>query len=248
MKTIKLLIVLLLTASMLFSLAACGSKNGSDGKTDPNEQSENTDGKGEPEHNPDRESDSGKSDKDTTPDKDSDQKKETEPEKEPEPDKESEEDPENEPETEPEEESEPEKEDTDPAPDLSGDYSGSFSSATGTSLDLIVRWAAERESDGSYTVTLAYYIDSYSLEAGGRDSNKLTVTTSSGTSEYYFSSDDIEKNTDEKAETYIGGSSLRLSAEELAAGADASVSWDFRGSYTGVELPTVTASGVIGAY
>ena len=242
MKTIKLLIVLLLTASMLFSLAACGSKNGSDGKTDPNEQSENTDGKGEPEHNPDRESDSGKSDKDTTPDKDSDQKKDTEPEKE------SEEDPENEPETEPEEESEPEKEDTDPAPDLSGDYSGSFSSATGTSLDLIVRWAAERESDGSYTVTLAYYIDSYSLEAGGRDSNKLTVTTSSGTNEYYFSSDDIEKNTDEKTETYIGGSSLRLSAEELAAGADASVSWDFRGSYTGVELPTVTASGVIGAY
>ncbi len=246
MKKIRTIIILILTAAMLFSLAACGSKNSKSDGSDQKEQSEETGGKGdkaEPEHDPGSDPASEKTDKDPGPDKDSDSKKDPSPEKEPE------EEPEEGPKDEPEEGSEPEDEGDDSyAPDLSGEYSGSFSSATGTSLDLIVRWAAEQEADGSYTVTLGYYLDSYSLEAGGRDGNTLTVTTSSGTKEFSFSTGDIEKNTDEKTETFIGGSSIRLSAEELAAGADATVSWDFRGSYTGVDLPVVTASGVIAAY
>jgi len=246
MKKIRPVIILILIAAMVFSLAACGSKNGKgDDKTAPGEQSQNTDGGTEPEHEPG--GDPG-SKQDAEPEKKPEPEKETEPEKGSESEKDTEKEPESEKEegSEPEKEPEPEEEeDPLPGPDLSGDYYGEFSSDTGTSLDLIVRWAAEPESDGSYTVTLGFYLDSYSLEVGDRDSNKLSVTTASGTQEFTFSTGAVEKKSDEKGESFLGGASIRLSAEEFAAGAETTATWDFRGSYSGKDLPAVTAAGTI---
>ena len=48
-----------------------------------------------------------------------------------------------------------------------------------------------------------------------------------------------------RSETQIGETTIQLTEEEMAAGATVSASWDFRGSYSGQELPEVTAMGMI---
>ncbi len=170
-------------------------------------------------------------DSDTDQDQEEQESPDTQPEPAPEPAPEPEPDPEPEPEPEP--------------ADLAGEYSGEFSSDTQTALNLVVKWAARREADGTYAVTLRFYLDTYSLEVGERDSNTVKIVTSAGTKESHFRSGRIEKEDNERQAILLGEKTVSLTAEELADGAKATVTWDFRGSYSGKELPSVTATGLI---
>ena len=219
MKQIKTLIALLLAAVMVCSFTACGAgKNKGRDNTEPANQSDNVD------------SETGKDD--------------PRPEPAPEPTPEPAPEPTPEPAPEPAPEPEPEPE---PSPELSGEYTGEFASDTGTILNMIVKWAASRSADGAYTVTLRFYLDCYAMEVGERDNNTLNVVAVSGVTDSRFHTDEVDKEERARSEIQIGEAAIRLSEEDILAGAKVTATWNFRGSYAGQELPDVVASGEIKA-
>lgn len=223
MKQIKTLIALLLAAVMVCSFTACGAgKNKGRNNTEPANQSENVD---------------NETDKD-------DPRPEPAPEPTPEPEPEPVPEPAPEPTPEPAPEPEPEPE---PSPELSGEYTGEFASDTGTILNMIVKWAASRSADGAYTVTLRFYLDCYAMEVGERDNNTLNVVAVSGVTDSRFHTDEVDKEERTRSEIQIGEAAIRLSEEDILAGAKVTATWNFRGSYAGQELPDVVASGEIKA-
>ncbi len=128
--------------------------------------------------------------------------------------------------------------------DLTGDYTGEFTSDTGTALNLVVQWAAN-EDDDNYNVTLRFYVDSYSIWVGDRDSNVLKVKTSSGTKEYTFKTKELNREDNKQERVLVGEKTITLSADELASGAKVKATWNYRGSYSGTDLSEITASGEI---
>ena len=128
--------------------------------------------------------------------------------------------------------------------DLTGDYTGEFASDTGTALNLVVQWAAN-ENDDNYDVTLRFYVDSYSIWVGDRDSNVLKVKTSSGTKEYTFKTKELNREDNKQERVLVGEKTITLSADELASGAKVKATWNYRGSYSGTDLSEITASGEI---
>ena len=131
---------------------------------------------------------------------------------------------------------------------MSGKYSGSFSSDTGTALNVITRWAASENSDGSYSVALQFFLKSYDIYVGSRTDNTLTVKRTDGSGTVYgFSTAQISKPDGTLGEVYLGSANISLSAEEISDGVEASVSWNFKGSYSGKDLPTVDSTGTISA-
>ena len=128
--------------------------------------------------------------------------------------------------------------------DLTGDYTGEFASDTGTALNLVVQWAAN-EDDDNYNVTLRFYVDSYSIWVGDRDSNVLKVKTSSGTKEYTFKTKELNREENKQERVLVGEKTITLSADELASGAKVKATWNYRGSYSGTDLSEITASGEI---
>ena len=128
--------------------------------------------------------------------------------------------------------------------DLTGDYTGEFASDTGTALNLVVQWAAN-EDDDNYNVTLRFYVDSYSIWVGDRDSNVLKVKTSSGTKEYTFKTKELNREDNKQERVLVGEKTITLSADELASGAKVKATWNYRGSYSGTDLSEITASGEI---
>ena len=128
--------------------------------------------------------------------------------------------------------------------DLTGDYTGEFTSDTGTALNLVVQWAAN-ENDDNYDVTLRFYVDSYSIWVGDRDSNVLKVKTSSGTKEYTFKTKELNREDNKQERVLVGEKTITLSADELASGAKVKATWNYRGSYSGTDLSEITASGEI---
>ena len=236
MRKTHAVLALLLAVLMLFSLAACAAKKD---VTPADEGKEKKDSSpAEPE----------KEEEEREPEPAEPEEKEEEPEPEPAEPEEKEEDPEPEP-AEPEkkeEEKEPEPETIIPeAPSMSGEVTGSFSSNTGTSMNLIVKWAANRANDGSYDVTLQFFVKSYDFFVGPRVDNQVTLHPSEGDKSISFSTAQISKPASVLNETYLGQTSVSLSAEDMSAGVEASVIWNFKGSYSGQPFPTVEASGVI---
>ena len=128
--------------------------------------------------------------------------------------------------------------------DLTGDYTGEFTSDTGTALNLVVQWAAN-EDDDNYNVTLRFYVDSYSIWVGDRDSNVLKVKASSGTKEYTFKTKELNREDNKQERVLVGEKTITLSADELASGAKVKATWNYRGSYSGTDLSEITASGEI---
>ena len=129
--------------------------------------------------------------------------------------------------------------------DLTGDYTGQFSSDTGTALNFIVAWAANKKSDGNYEVTCGFYVDCYSLFVSDRSGNVLSVETSGGTKEISFKTKDINKDQNTRDQLLVGSATFTLSEDELNKGVDVKATWDYRGTYSGTSLPTITAEGRI---
>ena len=108
--------------------------------------------------------------------------------------------------------------------------SGTFSSDTGTNLNLIVDWYL----DGG-TLTLNTYIESYGISASERYEG-LYVTID-GETEIY-STDALEVTSED-----LTSEPLRSVSVDWPGGAhDVEVSWRFFGTYNGQELEYITAS------
>ena len=129
--------------------------------------------------------------------------------------------------------------------ELTGDHTGSFKSDTGTSLNLDVKWATKEGSDGNVDVTLYYYLNCYSLQVSERSGNKLEVETSEGTKTFTFGTNKVIKSGNTLGDVYMGQTTFSVPAEELASGIKVKADWNFKGSYSGTDLPVVTAEGEI---
>ncbi len=132
-----------------------------------------------------------------------------------------------------------------PEPLLGELYKGEFSSDTGTALNLVVKWTAVRGSDSTYTVDFEFYLECYTLYVGARKDNTLSVATGGSSTEYKFASDSVDRSESAKGTVKIGEKEIRLTESELAEGAKVEAVWKFKGSYSGTDLPVVTASGEV---
>lgn len=116
--------------------------------------------------------------------------------------------------------------------------SGSFSSDTGTALNLLVHWTAY--SDGVSTVLdVSASVSSYTL-AAGTIYNGVTLTA--GGESYTFDSPAIDYRGEEQTIIPLGSHSFTLpegSAGSISVGAV----WNYRGTYSEQEFESITASG-----
>jgi hypothetical protein len=227
MKKFRSVLALLLALALIFSFAGCGSKDsGSSDEAAPSEQSQETDNSGAdvPDQNQPEQSDEQAAPVDNIPEIEG-----LTP-------------PPGRGESSGSSSDEPVAEVPD---DLKGDYTGEFISDTGTALNLITKWAANKNSAGSYDVTFQFYLSTYSLQVSDRSGNKLEVKTPSGTQSYTFKTKAVEKKDNKLESVFIGQTVIQLTETELSAGADVKATWDFRGSYSDKELKEVTAEGKV---
>ena len=240
MKNFKTIIALLLVLALTFMFAACGggsSDNDNSGDSTPTDQSQ------EAEQNDDAESDDAEAEVDDDEiwsDEDLEDLDDM-----PEEDVDSEDDEDTEDVDEDTEEETEESEPVEAPKDLSGDYTGAFASNTDTALNLNVGWAANKDSDGEYDVTVQFYIDCYSIQVSERSGNTLEVKTGSETKSYSFKTKEVNRSDNTLEKVYIGETTIKLSADQLAEGAKVKATWDYKGSYSGKDLPEIVAEGEI---
>ncbi len=114
--------------------------------------------------------------------------------------------------------------------------SGSFQSDTGTSLNMIVRWTAY-ENNGELDLYLDGYLSSYSLIVGARPGG-VTVTLGG-----------VSRSFDGAAIEVAGGyaESLLFSGKMTVplGGGDMTVSYNYKGTYSDTDLPTIDAVGAV---
>lgn len=117
---------------------------------------------------------------------------------------------------------------------------GSFSSDTGTNLNLLVSWRAEDLGNGNSRVYVEGKVRSYSLNVVGTSvsiSFGGRSTTASGTP--IVLADDAPLT-----ETTLFSTSLDVPSGTVGT---MSVDWAYKGTYSGVSLPTITATGQVSA-
>ncbi|MCR5136607.1 MAG: hypothetical protein K6C12_05860 [Oscillospiraceae bacterium] len=115
--------------------------------------------------------------------------------------------------------------------------SGSFASQTGTSLNLFVSWSAETNAMGQKTLYVTVSTTSYSLYTGSSP-NAVELTVNGMT----YSATPNAVN--------YGGSSIAtnvlasFSVPNAMGPAYLTAVWHFNGTYSGVPISTITASGI----
>lgn len=126
-----------------------------------------------------------------------------------------------------------------PTPTATPATSGSFASDTGTALNMTVEWTAEDLGNGTARVHVTGRISSYSLDVGG-----TYVTVEFGGQSVNCSVESIFIGTDDYTETDLFSTSLDVPRGAVGT---MTADWSFNGSYSGVPLPHITASGNVSA-
>lgn len=120
--------------------------------------------------------------------------------------------------------------------------SGSFESSTGTKMIMYVNWTAVSENSETVTLNFNIVLSTYTLSVGPHNG----VITVNGV-DYKFTSPGISY----KSEKVRNSASLATVTATVtvpagqAASIPVSASWDFFGTYGGVEISQVTAGGTI---
>ena len=121
-----------------------------------------------------------------------------------------------------------------PADDLIA--TGSFASDTGTALNLEVEWSSHNDGNGSAVIYLTGFLDSYSLQVGSRP---YGVHVSFNGDSWTFAGEAINV-ADGHAQTLLFSDVVTV---PLGSPDTMTVVYDFKGSYSGTELDTITAEG-----
>lgn len=124
-----------------------------------------------------------------------------------------------------------------PASDLG---SGSFSSNTGVGLDLVVDWSAGAGGEGAANVTFSVKLNSYSLYTDALP-GALTLTVGSET--YTFDTPKVSYDGHTQISTPFATKSVSIPAGSVSVSAQ----WYYRGTYSGKDIESITASGTINA-
>ena len=120
--------------------------------------------------------------------------------------------------------------------------SGSFESSTGTKMIMYANWTAVSQNSESVTIKVDLVLSSYTLSVGAHNG----VVTINGV-DYKFTSPGISYKS-EKVRNNAALASVTATVTVPAGQAvniPVSASWDFYGTYGGVEISQVTASGTI---
>jgi len=116
------------------------------------------------------------------------------------------------------------------------DVSGSFQSDSGTGLNLLVEWSAYSDAAGGYRMTVDVSAASYSFYTDALY-NSIEITV--GEERYALSSPQVRYDGTELAVTPLVSQTVNVSGGSVPI----SVVWNYKGSYSGVELESITASG-----
>lgn len=120
--------------------------------------------------------------------------------------------------------------------------SGSFESNTGTKMIMYVNWTAVSENSETVTLNFNIVLSTYTLSVGPHNG----VITVNGV-DYKFTSPGISYRS-EKVRNEAGLATITATVTVpagQAASIPVSASWDFFGTYGGVEISQVTAGGTI---
>lgn len=121
--------------------------------------------------------------------------------------------------------------------DVDATNSGQFTSSTGTGLELVVDWKTYSSSDGTKMVRFDVSIKCLGIHVGSR-MDGLHITMDGVTKS--FDCDGADANGGNNTFP-LGSFAMEMSGDS----ANVSVAWDFRGTYSGVQLDQVTASGTV---
>lgn len=126
-----------------------------------------------------------------------------------------------------------------PTPTAVPASTGSFSSNTGTALNMNVDWRTEDLGNGTVRVYVTGKIVSYSLDVGG---TSVTVTLNGQSTVCSVGSLLVGDGT-------LTTTDLFSTSLDVPAGTSGTmtVDWFFNGSYSGVSMPHITASGTVSA-
>ena len=115
--------------------------------------------------------------------------------------------------------------------------SNSFSSDTGTGLNMNISWQAADQGNGTTRVYVTGKVSSYSLDVGSRSVSVSFGGYSTSVSGSSISVPEGGMQTNQLFYTYL----------DVPTGTDGNmtVDWAFKGSYSGTDLPTITASGYV---
>ena len=114
--------------------------------------------------------------------------------------------------------------------------SGSFSSSTGTNLNLLAEWSAYTDGSGQPKLRVDLYAVSYSFYTDALW-NALELTVNGQT--YSASSSAVRYDGETITRTLLGS----FTVDAPSGSVSLSAVWHYRGSYSGVELEDITASG-----
>lgn len=120
--------------------------------------------------------------------------------------------------------------------------SGSFSSNTGTKLNLVVDWSVISLDEHNLSVTVNIYVQSYSLEIGGR-----TGTIYVNGNGYSFTSNPVtHTSNDSLQKTQITTVTVTVPADAGSSiNIPISVDWNYRGQYSGEDIDHIPAESII---
>ena len=127
-----------------------------------------------------------------------------------------------------------------PAPTNVSLGNGSFVSDTGTGLNLRCDWTAEATGDGKAVITLQISADSYQIDLSAMPGGiLLRVGSQTGT----LDQPELHNDQPGKVNTFFGTKSFTVSLSEGSV--PVAIEWQYRGSYSGVDLPVIYCGGTI---
>ncbi len=120
--------------------------------------------------------------------------------------------------------------------------SGSFESNTGTKMIMYVNWTAVSENSETVTLSFNIVLSTYTLSVGPHNG----IITVNGV-DYKFTSPGISYRSEKvRNEASLAAVTATVTVPAgQAASIPVSASWDFFGTYGGVEISQVTAGGTI---
>ncbi len=127
------------------------------------------------------------------------------------------------------------------APIVAGTTSGEFKSETGTSLNLVCEWEKTVKENGEVTVKISVFLDTYTLFVGERFDGEIKV----GDKTVNYKTDAIDYPGTTRQKYLFAEEEIVLSPEYANKDIEASASWWFGGTYAGLKIDRITATGVI---
>lgn len=123
-----------------------------------------------------------------------------------------------------------------PTPPQSVSGAGSFTSNTGTGLNIKVDWNAYNDAYGNVMLKVKIYASHYSFYTSALWN---TVQVTVGGQTYYANSPDISYDGNDLKYTELASFDIPASTGNVAI----DVLWQYRGTYSGKDLGDITASG-----